>query len=371
MNTKKKMGIAELRVGVLVVTSIIVMILMILYASGEITIFTDRMTLRTRLPEVDGLKEGNQVRLAGVAIGKVKKVIFSSELPRDEEAKADTVEVVMEVKGDVARQRIRSDSRVVLGSIGLLGDKVLDITPGTQKGQPVSDGTFIPGAQETSVRELITGADEILANFTTLSNLLKNIAEQIQQGKGTIGKLLTDEQVYQNVNRTVVEAQEMVRRIREGQGSFGKFINDPKVYEDVQRVTAQAAQVMDDIQAGRGTIGKLVKSEEVYAKVNDIAAKLDRVSDRLDRISAQVEKGEGSLGRFVKDDKIARETEQAMTNINRITAKLDKGEGTAGRLLHDDHLYNNLNAASSEIVKLLYDFRQNPKKYLSIKVRLF
>ena len=60
-----------------------------------------------------------------------------------------------------------------------------------------------------------------------------------------------------------------------------------------------------------------------------------------------------------------------VASLKNISSGLEKGEGAAGKLLHDDKLYNNLNQTSAELVKMLYDFRQNPKKYLSIKVSLF
>jgi len=371
MNSKKKLGVSELRVGIHVVISIAILILMILTASGDITVFSHTMTLNTRLSAVEGLKKGDEVRLAGVHVGQVESVRFGDKIPENPNVKEGTIVVAMKVDSDMAKNRIRSDSTVILGSIGLLGDKVLEITPGTQQGVPVKDGDYIKGSQETSIKELVTGANDILANFTTLSDILKDVGNQVREGKGTLGRFLYDESIYVNANRTVVQAEELMRRIEEGDGTMGRLINDPKLYDDLHTTVQQLSTLVGDIQKGRGTLGKLTTDEELYNRINRASEKLDSVTKRIDEIAAKIQSGQGTAGRIIYDDKIAKDAEAAIANLNRITERLDKGEGTAGLLLHDDKLYNNLNGASSEVVKLLYDFRQNPKKYLSIKVTIF
>ncbi|HWP43262.1 MAG TPA: hypothetical protein VNO14_08520, partial [Blastocatellia bacterium] len=93
--------------------------------------------------------------------------------------------------------------------------------------------------------------------------------------------------------------------------------------------------------------------------------------EKLDRITADIEAGRGTLGKFVKDEKLHDEVQATVASLRSITERLDRGEGTAGRLLHDERLYNSMNQMTTEVVKMLYDFRQNPRKYLSIRVSLF
>ena len=371
MNTKRRLGVSELRVGILVVISIAILILMILSASGDITIFSRTIILNTRLSEVEGLKKGDEVRLSGVHIGQVESVKFSDKIPENANQKEGTIIVSMKVDAATAKDRVRTDSTVILGSIGLLGDKVLEITSGTQVGAPVKDGDFIKGSQQTSIKELVTGANDILANFTTLSDLLKDIGNQVREGKGTIGRFLYDESIYVNANRAAVQASDLMKRIEEGDGTASKLINDPKLYEDLRNTVNELSTLIGDVRKGRGTVGRLVNDDEMYNRLNQATEKIDNVAKRVDEIAAQIQSGQGTAGRLIYDDKIAKEAEAAIANINKITERLDKGEGTAGKLLHDDKLYDNLNDASSEVVKLLYDFRQNPKKYLSIKVTIF
>jgi len=86
---------------------------------------------------------------------------------------------------------------------------------------------------------------------------------------------------------------------------------------------------------------------------------------------ARVERGEGTIGRLIYDDKLYADARGTIERLNVIMSRLEKGEGTMGMMLKDERLYNNANNLSAEVTKLLYDFRQNPRKYLSVKVTIF
>lgn len=371
---KKQMGLADLRVGLLVVVAIVALIAVILTISGDINPFRNQLIVKTKLASVDGLRSGAEVRLAGVKVGQVRRVALLP-VPTDQNA-TQTVELELAIDpvidGRPAGQRIRKDSKVILGSVGLLGDKVVDIVPGTQKADPITKNyEEIEGAQETTIRQLISGADDILANFTTLSNTIKQIADKINKGEGTIGKLVTDEALYDNLNRTVAESQKLVRDVREGKGTAGKLISDPQLYNEVNTTLEKIEKLVGDISDGKGTLGKLATDEQVYNELNNVMARLDHTTAKLEEMVNRVDRGEGNLGLLLKDDKLYRETEATIANLNTITARLEKGEGSAGRLLKDGELYDNLNQASSQTAKLVADFRQDPKKYLTIKLKLF
>lgn len=369
MPKQASMRWADLRVGILVVAAIATAIVLILAVSGDISFFKSRMTLYTDLAGAEGLKTGDEVRLAGVRVGTVKAVDFT-DIPENLQAKA-SVRVTMVIEGEEAQQRVRSDSRAILRQVGLLGGQYVNITPGTKDGAPVHEGDVIPGLQETTIAQVVESSDNLLAGFQQLSNKLNEITETINSGKGTIGKFINDESFYLNLNKVTLEAQELVRRVREGDGTIGKLINDPKLYEDLRTAVNSLDQVASEVSAGKGTVGKLLKDEELYNRINSAAARLDTVSARIDDLTAQVRSGKGTVGGLIYDDKLHQDATAAIANLKNITERIDRGEGTLGKLARDEQLYNNLNQLSSESVKLLYDFRQNPKKYLSVKVSLF
>ncbi|HZS05143.1 MAG TPA: MlaD family protein [Blastocatellia bacterium] len=369
---------AELRVGLLVLGGIAVLILALFTATGDISLFNRKTTIKTRMGNVDGLRKGGEVRLSGVRVGSIKDINFNPQIPGSE-ADANLVEIIMEVSGKInglpVTERIRTDSRAVLKSAGVLGDYVVDITPGTTKGKPIQNGAEIQSIQQKGVGDIINAAQTAVANFNDISDDIKTLTGRIKEGKGNVGKLINEDTLYNDLNRAVLQANELVASLRRGNGTAAKFINDPGLYdratETISQLKETVGRIDEQLNAGKGTIGKLLKDEELYNRANGVIARVDQASARLDSLIAKVERGEGNLGKLFNDEKVYEDTRVTLDNLKAIAARLERGEGTVGRLLKDESLYSSVNSASAEITKLLYDFRQNPKKYLSVKVTIF
>ncbi|HJQ25432.1 MAG TPA: MlaD family protein [Blastocatellia bacterium] len=365
---RKKTTISELRVGLLAIGAIVILIIFILSVTGDISLFKHRLTYTTRFSTAEGLKNGDEVRLAGKLVGKVENVDFGSVplTPNDK-----PIIVTMSLDANQVQDRIRDDSKVVLAQQGFLGDRVLDITPGTREHAPIPPGGEIPSADQAGLTAVFQGANDILVQFNTVGKQLQELMDSINKGQGTVGKLLHDDALYVNLNRTVVEFQDVVNRMSKGNGTIARLLNDPKLYDDVRGVTTSVQGMVADVRAGRGTLGKLVTDEQLYRQANEMVAKLNTTAEKIDRITADLDAGRGTIGKLLKDDTLHNDLSATVASLKNISSGLEKGEGAAGKLLHDDKLYNNLNQTSAELVKMLYDFRQNPKKYLSIKVSLF
>ncbi len=365
---RQKTTMSELRVGILVVATIAILIIFILGVSGGIPFFKHNATYSTRFAAADGLKSGDEVRLAGKLVGKVDSVEFGA-VPTSKDDKPIVVTMVVGAK-DV-EGRIRRDSQAVLAQQGFLGDRVIDITPGTRNAEPIPIGGEIPSADQQGLAQIFSGASDILVQFNTVGKQLQELMDNINQGKGTIGKLLHDDAFYVNLNRAILEFQDIGARVGKGDGTIARLLNDPKLYDDLRGATSSVKDIVADVRSGKGTLGKLITDEQFYKQANEVLAKLNSTSEKLDKIAGDIEAGRGSLGKFIKDEKLHDDAQAAIASFRNISDKLDKGEGSAGKLLHDDKLYNNLNQTTAEMVKLLYDFRQNPRKYLSIKLSLF
>ena len=378
MPQKKQQTLSELRVGLLVIGAFAILLLAIFAVSGDLRLFGRAMTVKTYMSSIDGLRKGAEVRLSGRKIGSVKEINFSSEIPADRNA-PNLIEVVMEIDSNIsgrpAGERIRSDSLAVLKSAGVLGDNVIDITPGTLSGQPVADGGQIPSLAQKSVGDIINASQQAVANLNAISGDIKEMTNDLREGKGSVGRFLNDEAFYVNLNKTVLQAESLVEAIRTGSGTAGQLVSNPQLYNQANETVAQLKrltdQVNEQILAGRGTIGRLLKDEDIYNRANGLVGKLDETSARLERTMAKIERGEGNVGKLINDEKLYADARDAIETFRLISARLERGEGTAGLLLKDERLYNNVNNVSAEVTKLLYDFRQNPKKYLSIKVALF
>ncbi|MEY4168319.1 MAG: MlaD family protein [Blastocatellia bacterium] len=380
MPNRKQNSLSELRVGILVVVSLVILIFVVFTISGDLKFPGMNRTnvVRTRMASVDGLRDGAEVRLSGKKVGSVRQIIFGSEIPKEVTAQSN-IEIVMEIDGRLdgrpALERIRSDSLAVLKGAGVLGDNVIDITPGTGAGVPIKDGDYIKSVAQKSVGDIINAAQTAVSNLNEISDDIRNITGNLRAGKGTMGKFINDDAFYLDLDRTVVEAETMLKAIRDGKGTIGKLLNDPTVYNEandtIVKLRRISDQINDQINSGKGTVGKLLKDEELYNRANSLIKRLDETSARLERTMAKVERGEGNLGKLLNDEKLYADARETIDKLNRIASGLERGEGTAGKLLKDEKLYQNLNNMSAEVTKLLYDFRQNPKKYLSVKVAIF
>jgi len=383
MPQSKTSRLSELKVGFLVLLALAILVLVIFAVSGDLKIpgFGKKTTVRTEMSSVDGLRKGAEVRLSGKKIGGVTDINFSRAIPADPKAAAEAgnIEIIMEIDGTLdgrpAIERIRSDSVATLKTAGVLGDNVIDITPGTLNGKAINNGDKINSQSQKSVGDILNAAQTAVANLNDISTDIKAMTGDLRKGKGTAGRFLNDEQFYVNLNDAVLKAQNLMTAIREGDGTISKLINDPQLYGQVTETVTQLRSISDQINnqltKGEGTLGKFVKDPELYNRANELIAKADKISARLDGLVVKIENGEGNLGKLLKDDKLYNDARDTVELLKTISTRLEKGEGTAGMLLKDEKLYNNINSLSAEMTKLIYDFRQNPKKYLSVKVTIF
>jgi phospholipid/cholesterol/gamma-HCH transport system substrate-binding protein len=365
---RKKVTLTELRVGILAIGSIVILIVFILSVTGDISLFKKRSHYTTHFAAAEGLKAGDEVRLAGKRIGKVERVDFGS-VPTGPDDKP--IVITMTADRSEVEGRIREDSKAVLAQQGFLGDRVIDITPGTQSKPPLPDGADIPSADQAGLAQVFEGANDILVQFNTVGKQLQELMDNVNQGRGTIGKLLHDDELYVNINRTVLDFQDTTKRLTKGDGTLSRLLNDPKLYDDLRGTTNELQALATDLRAGKGSAGKFLTDDQLYKQATDAVARANSTIERFDRITADLESGHGTIGKLIKDERLHDDLQATVASIRSIGDRLDRGEGTAGKLLHDDKLYNNTTQMSSELVKLMYDFRQNPRKYLSIKVSLF
>jgi phospholipid/cholesterol/gamma-HCH transport system substrate-binding protein len=367
-------------VGILILGSIAILIFLILNASGDINPFSKKLHLKARFLDANGLREGSEVRLAGVRVGKIERITL---LPPSDVPNTPRVEALMTIDSTIdgrpATERIRTDSTAQQGSPSLLGNEMLiNITPGTAVGQPVKDYTILPSSSSNTVNDFATSGTDLAQRLSKLSDEINGMVTDVKAGKGTVGRLFSDEALYNNLNATILESEDVMRQIRSGQGSAGRFLNDPALYNNANEITLQLRQIAEDLRAGRGTAGKLLTEDELYVRINRTADRLDRSVDQINSMIADINSGRGTLGKLIKDEQIYNDARSAIARFNTTAERIDnmvsaaqRGEGTVGKLLTDESLYSNVNQLSSEGVKMIYDFRQNPKKYLTIKFELF
>jgi len=427
MPTKGKPSFTELKVGIFVLVTCIILGAAVFTIGTTVGLLEETFEAKTYLNNVSGLKPGDLVLLAGVEVGNVTDVSISKsdDIPNTDSNQASLRQIealnqraerlqeeisvgeenlrnlseeydqaveqygeearqVIALGGEVAdleqqlsRQRrdleaigkaldrvrgnlqnivvsaqiksayrdwIKRDSKISLGSIGLLGDKYIEISLGRSTELPLvveeersgwlgtstQEVVLITGTTQPGFQELITGADDVLANLSLLSEKVNQILSPISEGEGTLARLVQEQEVYDKINAATGHLQNVLAQIDRGEGSLGRFIKDPSIYE---------------------------KGESMLASIESITRRIDQ--------------GEGTLGKLSTDDQLYENLDQSLERFAAFVNGIQEGKGTLGLLAKDEKLYENLNQLSSELVKLLYDFRQNPKEFLTIKLDVF
>jgi phospholipid/cholesterol/gamma-HCH transport system substrate-binding protein len=353
MPARKTLTYAELRVGVVIAIALMVAMAATIYITreGGLPFFGGQYTVYSYLKDVNGLKAGAPIHLSGVEVGSVRGVEFAGP-----EAPAP-VRVTLTLRTDV-QDRVTTNSLVTVGSLGVLGEKMLDVDPGPPGGVPIEDEGVVPGeAEGDPIKGIITDASATMKD-------IRDLARELQEGEGTLGALLKREDVHDRLKGLIERADQMFVSLDNSEGTFGKLVHDPAIYDNLNELTVSMKDLMARIEEGDGAIGRLVHDQEMGRSVARVVENLARVTDRVDG-------GEGTLGALVRERELYDRLDALSANIASVTAKLDRGDGTAGQLLHDRALYDNLNKTATELQGLISDIRQDPKKYLRVKVSLF
>jgi phospholipid/cholesterol/gamma-HCH transport system substrate-binding protein len=346
MPRTRSLAWSELKIGLLALTALFITTAIIFLLSGEGGFFWQRYSIKTVFTDVAGLKPGAPVRVAGVEIGAVTQVDFIG----------DRVEVVMEVARE--RQPLITDrSTAVLGSVSLLGEGAVDITPSTS-GTPIPEWGYVkPGVPAGTIAAVATQATAGLEEATKLISA-------IRAGQGTIGKLLTDDSLYSEINRFILAAEDVTTKINSGEGTLGRLITNDASAKALESSLQNLETVTARIRSGEGSLGKLVTDDALVRSLSSTTANLDAITGRVSR-------GEGTLGKLATNDELFNRLNSTTDRLDKLTAALQQGEGTAGQLLRDKQLYENMNGAVVELRNLVKAITDDPKKYLNIRVSLF
>ena len=357
--SQKQLKWSQLRVGVTVIIASLVLALLLFLMSGTGGFFTKRITLVSYFDNAEGLRPGAPVRLSGVDIGNVSTIVI---VP-NKDKQLTPVEVIMKVSTKYAFN-LRRDTLASLETAGVLGETFMDMDSSQAVGPPAQDGDTLPTRVHPDFNEVVRSSQSTLQNMDALLKRADRILAFAESGKGSLGKLIYDPTLYDRLSQTVAELKQVVDEIAKGQGSLGQLINKSDAYDKFVATLDRMNAVVDDLQAGKGTAGKFLKDPTLYNNANETVSNLKKVSDDL-------QAGKGTAGRLLKDEELAKKIDTTMTKLAALTSDLDAGKGTAGKLFKDETLYNNANHMLEETQGLIKAIRENPKKYLSIKLHIF
>ena len=307
----------QLKVGVVILAALAVLAVAV-YKLGQVAnIFHRRYELIAYLPNANGLVSGGTVMLAGQFAGTIKSIDF---LPVDNDT---TRNLRLRLAIDAAlKDQIRADSKAKVRTVGLLGDKVIDISIGTPRYTSLRDGDTIAVSPSLDYEAILAQAAGAVNDMIDLTHDLRDLTNGILQGKGTVGQLVTNRELYDQFVGTMSRANVMLTKFQNPNGTFARLLEDPTLYNRFLGVVTSADSLVVSLNDKNGTIGKLLRDDSLYTHLVSMAQAGDSLMKAL-----------------------------------------SSGNGPLPRLLNDPTLYDRLNKLTTDLGAILADVRKDPHRY--------
>lgn len=361
MPSQQEVRWSQLKVGVIVLVAVVILttLLFLITSSSGLGVLSHKLTIHTFFENSAGLKVGAPVNLQGVTIGAVKSVAVSTDPKR----KLTPVEVVMKIDGRF-QNSLHADSKAALSTLGVLGDTVVDLNSQFATGPLLQDGAELKTLETPSITDVVKASQGTIESLNVILAKMNTIVDNLQSGKGSVGMLINDPSLYNKANATVDEVHKLAVNLNSGRGSIGKLMADEELYNRLNATVGKLESISTSLDAGKGTAGKLLKDETLYNNLNSTLV-------HANSIMADADAGKGTLGLLLKDPAFRNQLNDTVVQVNTLVAGLNSGKGTLGKLATDDHAYTNLNGLLIESTNLVTTIRKDPKKYLTIHVKIF
>lgn len=358
MPSRKEIQWSQLKVGLLVVVAIAVLIGLIFLMSGASGgPFARKLRLRSYFENAAGLKVGAPVTLEGVTIGNV---IHIRVIPEREPM---PVEVTMRV-GEEYLSGLHTTSTASIAQAGVLGDSYVDITSAGLTGPPPTENAELRASGSPSIQDVIRTSKISIEDLSRLMGKVEILVDSLNAGKGTAGQFIKNPELYNRITQLAGDLHVITTQISEGKGTLGKLISDETLYTRLNSTIDHLNNIAGGLDEGKGSAGKFLRDEEFYKNLSE-------TTRNINQLVAGINAGQGSIGKLTKDPDFAKKLDDAVTRLDSILASVDEGKGTIGQLFVNKSLYEHLDQTTEQSTELIKAFRANPKKYLTINLKVF
>jgi len=324
MSRQRQLAWSQVKVGLLVLGTLAIAIVMIMNLEQGMGLLSSQTQFRAVVTHTQGLKVGGPVRMTGVDIGNVHQIAIARDSPE--------VEITFRVKKSVV-QHIREDATVYIRPMGLLGDKFLEILPGTPTKPPLPPDSLLTGRAEADLTSVASSATATIANVNEAIKEMQQILLSISQGQGTASKLISDPALYDR---------------------------SKQVMDNLEAVSEKSLKLLDKVDHGEGTIGRLMTDKELYTRANQAVKELTALATKLNDRNGTLVK--------LADPALYRRLESFTTRGEQLLAKVESGQGTMGKLVTQDELYVRADKLLTEVEELVAEVKKNPTKFFKFSV---
>ncbi len=357
MAIQSKTTWARLKVGILAIFAMAILAVLIFLITGDTNIFESNVTVYTFMADAAALTTGAPVNLNGIPIGKVNTITLSGSKDPMRLVRLD-----MQLPEHTLKD-IPSDSLASISSANVLGTKYINIKSGKSTTN-IGPGQELPSVNTGELQDLVQQGFGVMSSLQDTVERVNKIVGLVENGKGSIGKLLVDETLYNNLVQILGQVKSLADTLSSDKGTIGVLLNNRDLYDNFHTTLNRVDSMLQQLQDGQGSAGKFLKDPALYDESRQTIAGVHKLIDDLNA-------GKGTAGQLLKSDDLNNQLKDAISRIDSVIDKVNSGQGTLGQLLVNQQLYDNLNGATREMHLLMKDFRSNPKKFLRIKFALF
>ncbi|HTP03857.1 MAG TPA: MlaD family protein [Nitrospirota bacterium] len=273
---------AKLRVGVVLTLGLAVIFFAILFAENIVHLFIPQATVYAEFSDVKGLRSGAPVWFSGVQIGSVKSLRFE---------RSEKITAALAIDKS-ALPYLKKDSASSIITMGLLGDKYVEMSPGSREAASLQPGDTISGSPRPEISEE-----------------LKRVIEGVETSKGSLARFLRDDTLYRDLSASVKDIKAFAAMLKSSEGTVSRVIKDPELYDRFVKASKSLDSFSEKLSTSRGTVNKLVEDASLYENMNGAAIRLNAILEKID-------KGEGSVGTLITDRQVADELRSTLKEIN-------------------------------------------------------
>jgi phospholipid/cholesterol/gamma-HCH transport system substrate-binding protein len=349
--SKKQLSWSKIRMGVVITLALFLLLLSVFFAGNIKTFFLKKVELKAQIHDVRGLRKGAPIWIHGTEVGYVEGIKLNPVY--------GTI-VTMKIDRNVLNF-IKGDSAASVMTMGLLGDKYIEISSGSPQAPPIRPGEMIKGAAQIELNDVMATAATSIEKMGEFINRLDRLVTKVEEGQGTIAKLIGDPQLYDHLNKDAQMISLILEEIKNAQGTLKMLVEDPSLYHKLLTAASSIEEFSKKMNEDHGTLQKLIEDPSLYNQT------LSTISD-LEEFSKKLKQGEGTLEKLITDPELYGNLDKGAAQLSSILERIEEGRGLLGALTKDEELTQEAKDTIKQLKELIKDIKENPKKYFKISL---
>ncbi len=286
----------KIKLGLFVILGTIFLVVAMYSIGDKQNLFGSTIKIRAIFKNINGLQHGNNVRFLGIDVGTVKNIKIINDT---------SILVTMIIEEDII-EFIKKDAVSTIGTDGLMGNRLINISPKSTLSEVVNENDTLLTLSELDTDEMLRRLEQTNSNVAMITYNLVDITKELQAGKGTIGRLLKDTSLAQNIDETLVNLKESSKKTTDILASIEKNVND--------------------INLGEGTVGALLMDtifaknvEELIEELKSTSSNTKEITSEINGIINNLQNGQSAVGSAISDSTLAKNLEMSLENIQKGT----------------------------------------------------